>query len=479
MTENHPAPSRSDAMAKRTSLAWLAVAAFIVFLFDPGIMSNDSITSLEQARSFEFNDWHPPLMALIWSVLDKVIAGPAGMLLAQAALFAYACAALCANAFPNLSVRFPRWLVVVAFSLFPPVMTLAGMIWKDIWMSSFLLLAVVHLFRLRDCSTPGEQRVHAIAVVLFCLAATAFRHNALAATAGLLAGTAYLLLYPRLGTWVRLLVACAAGVIASVLLYLLVSLATGLIAKPAHPATAIYLHDIAGIITYSGNREEAARLALADPTMLTDAPEQFIERIDTAYTPAAAGRVVRTSRRTDTPFSVRVYSSDHDAEGVGRVRRALIRAYPGAYMEHRARAFICLLQLCDRKSWVNRSYVMNRQYVLPESLGPQTWQYTARRILLSPRLAILYHPGFWLLVTLVGGGIGLARLRTSRPSLLLFMGLSSAGLAFSLYFTSPIESFRYMHWVVVLGWIMTFVGAEAVLAKHASVADDNAATTPD
>src|SRR5690606_33250709 len=132
-------------------------------------------------RSFEFNDWHPPLMALIWSVLDRIIAGPAGMLLAQAALFAYACAALCARAFPDLSARTPSWLLVAVFSLFPPVMSLAGMIWKDIWMSSFLLLAVVHLFRLRDCTTPGQQRMQAIAVMLFCLGATAFRHNALAA----------------------------------------------------------------------------------------------------------------------------------------------------------------------------------------------------------------------------------------------------------------------------------------------------------
>ena len=133
-----------------------------------------------------------------------------------------------------------------------------------------------------------------------------------------------------------------------------------------------------------------------------------------------------------------------------------------------------LLQLCDRKQWVYHSYVMNRQYALPDTLDPDSWQYRLRQALLSPRLALLYHPGFWLLVTLLGGGLGLARLQDRHPSLLLFMGLSSAGLAVSLYFTSPIESFRYLHWTVLLGWTMLFLAAEASAARTR----DNPARTP-
>src|SRR5690606_8101378 len=100
------------------------------------------------------------------------------------------------------------WLVVVVFSLFPPVMTLSGMIWKDIWMSVFLLLALVHLFRMREAASARRRFAHGATVVLFCLAATAFRHNALAATAGLLAGAAYLALSMQGKGW-RLLLASA------------------------------------------------------------------------------------------------------------------------------------------------------------------------------------------------------------------------------------------------------------------------------
>ncbi|TYT27138.1 hypothetical protein FZO89_13200 [Luteimonas viscosa] len=461
MSQPHSAlPELHSALQARTSLAWLAIAAFFVFLFDPGIMSNDSIASLRQARSLEFNDWHPPLKALIWSLLDRMIAGPAGMLLAQSALFAYASAALCAHAFPRLSSRFPRWSVVAVFSLFPPAMTLVGMIWKDIWTSGFLLLALVHLFRARDALDVAVRRRHAILVVVFCFGATAFRHNALAATAGLLAGAAYLVLFPKMGQWLRLFAASVIGVVAAVLLYVGVSLGNGLIAERANPTTAIYLHDIAGVIVYSGDAENAANMVLADAGHLTDAPEQFLARIYRSYTPAAAGRIVRTSRRPATPFSINVYALDHDAESVREIHKTLVSKYPLAYLKHRTQAFVCLLQFCERDTWIYRSYVMNTDYSLPDTLNRESWQYAFRKAVLSPKLAVLYHPGFWLLVTLVGGALGFARLGGPRPSLLLFMGLSSAGLAVSLYFTSPIESFRYLHWTVLLGWTMLFLAAE-------------------
>lgn len=459
-------PTQPQEATTKVSFAWIGVSAFIVFLFDPGIMSADSIASLQQARSFEFDDWHPPLMALIWSLLDRIISGSAGMLLAQAMLFTYACSSLCAYAFPNLSARFPRWLITVVFSLFPPVMTLTGMIWKDVWASALLLLALAHLFRMRD-STSAEARLgQGLIVMLFCLAAIAFRHNAMAATAGLLAGANYLMLSSNLGQGVRLLAASATGVVIAFVLFFCVSFANSLIAKAAHPTTAIYLHDIAGIIVYSDDAENAAELVLADPAELTDRPDEFLSRVYATYTPSAAGRVIRTSKKPHTPFSLRVDSLEHDAEGAQRIHKTLIKKYPIAYLKHRTQAFACLLRLCDSKMWVYRSYVMNRDFAFPETLNQDSWQYAMRKVFLTPRLAPIYHPGFWLLVTLLGGAIGLVRIIRSgpgAPSLLLFMGLSSAGLAVSLYFTSPIESFRYMHWSMLLGWTTLFLGVESVL----------------
>ncbi|GAA3931590.1 hypothetical protein [Luteimonas lutimaris] len=452
----------------RLPLAWVIVAAVIVATFYPGIMSNDSIASLEQARTLEFTSWHPPIMAIIWSVLDRIVEGPVLMLAVQAALYAIAAAKLCTEAFPGLVRKFTPWLVIPLFSLFPPVMTLNGMIWKDVWMSALLLLALAYLFRMARADS-SKSRLHAFFVVLTgCLFATAFRHNAVAATAGLLAGAFYFM-WPDLRPWLRLLRACVCGVLLAIGLMLLVSTLVRLVAQPAHVTTPILMHDIAGMIVNSKEPWRAARVALAVSPALSDtSPHEFTQAIKRRYTPAAAGQILRTSRRPDAPFAINVYRLDHDADAVKQAWLALIKEEPAAYLTHRAKAFACLLQLCDRREWAQHSYILNPRYVAPEGNGPM--QGTLRTLLVRPGTAWMYSPAFWLALVLAGGAYGLARPR-ERP-LLVFMGLSGLGLAVSLFFTSPIESYRYMHWVVVMGWTMAWLLLGRLLQPNQAASPD-------
>lgn len=434
----------------------MLVAVVIVATFYPGVMSNDSIASLKQARSFEFTSWHPPIMALIWSVLDRLVEGPALMLVAQAALYATAAARLCVEAFPRLMQRFSPWSVVPVFALFPPVMALNGMIWKDVWMSALLLFALAYLFRMASTDL-RRARYRAFAlVVTACLLATAFRHNAIAATAGLLAGGCYFL-WPQRNVLIRFLASCVAGVVLAAALLLLVSVATRLIAKPAHVTTPILMHDIAGIIVKSGEPSVAARHALAIAPNLSDTPRRFTRDIRRAYTPAAAGPILRTSRRPNAPFAINVYKLDHDAESVKRAWKGMIQRYPGAYLRHRTHAFACLVQWCGTDGWAKHSYVLNPAYVDTDASAPV--QSALRFTFLSPALVRLYSPTLWLGIVLLGGVVGLVRIR-SGPGLPVFMGLSGVGLAVSLFFTSPIESYRYMHWVMLLGWTTLALGLE-------------------
>lgn len=457
----HP-PRRS-----RLPLAWIIVAAVIVVTFYPGIMSNDSLASLQQARTLEFTSWHPPIMALVWSVLDRLIEGPGLMLVAQAILYAVAAAKLCVEAFPGLMRRFTPWLLVPVFALFPPVMALMGMIWKDVWMSSLLLLALAHVFRMASAQDRAARKRAFAVVLLACLLATAFRHNALAATAGLLAGAWYFRA-PAAWTWARLLVACVVGVVLAIALALLVSAGTRLIARPAHVTTPILMHDIAGMIVNADKPWRAARVALsASPTISDTSAREFTQAIKREYTPAAAGPILRTSQRPDAPFAINVYQLDHDAEAVSRAWKVMIKRYPGAYLRHRANAFRCLLQLCNVESWARHSYVLNARYVRQEEgRGVQAW---LRASLLNPALVRAYSPAFWGSLVLIGGLVGLSTLHTGRP-MLLFMALSAAGLGFSLFFTSPIESYRYLHWVILLGWITIWLAWQHLLSRQQPLA---------
>ena len=454
----------------RLSWSWIVVTGIIVAMFYPGIMSNDSLASLDQARTLEFTSWHPPIMALIWSLLDRLVEGPALMLAAQAVLYAVAAGRLCAEAFPSLMRRVPSSAIVLLFALFPPALALNGMIWKDAWMSGLLLLSLAYLFRMAS-TTDRKPRLRAFLIVgSSCLLATAFRHNAVAATAGLLAGACYFMWPHRILT-LRLLGACAGGALMAGLFVLLVSSATRLIAQPAHVTTPILMHDIAGIIVKSGEPAVAARYALALGPALSDRPKRFASDIERTYTPAAAGPILRTSRRRTAPFAINVYRLDHDAASVRRAWIGMVKRYPGAYLRHRGNAFACLLQLCGTSGWVKHSYVLNPAYVKVDASAPI--QSALRRVFLNPSWVRLYAPVFWLVIVLAGGVIGLVRLRL-QAGLLPFMALSGVGLAVSLFFTSPIESYRYMHWVIVLGWIMCWMAAEHALRSR----QEGAATSP-
>ncbi len=48
----------------------LAFCGLILWVaFYPGFMSHDSIVQFGMSKSLNFNDWHPPIMAWVWSVV--------------------------------------------------------------------------------------------------------------------------------------------------------------------------------------------------------------------------------------------------------------------------------------------------------------------------------------------------------------------------------------------------------------------------
>jgi len=55
-----------------------AFAAFILslLLFWPGVALFDSVYQYRQALSGTYDDWHPPIMARLWSLFASVAARP-------------------------------------------------------------------------------------------------------------------------------------------------------------------------------------------------------------------------------------------------------------------------------------------------------------------------------------------------------------------------------------------------------------------
>ncbi|HMG51837.1 MAG TPA: hypothetical protein VK601_00115, partial [Kofleriaceae bacterium] len=103
---------------------WLLALAYAF----PGLMSPDSAMQLVQARGGDLiGDWHPPIMAEGWRLLDRLIAGPFGMLVVQTGAFVFGLDALLRRAMRPLAAA----SLSVAILLLPPVLAPMAVIWKD------------------------------------------------------------------------------------------------------------------------------------------------------------------------------------------------------------------------------------------------------------------------------------------------------------------------------------------------------------
>ncbi len=70
-------------------LLTVVILGLFLFVFYPGIMMYDSYLMYMQAISHQFQDWHSPMMAVPWSLIDKIISGSGGMFLLHSFMALY------------------------------------------------------------------------------------------------------------------------------------------------------------------------------------------------------------------------------------------------------------------------------------------------------------------------------------------------------------------------------------------------------
>lgn len=128
-------------------LACAAGFVLCVAAFYPGYMSPDSLRQLAEGRAWSFTDWHPPLMAAVWGLADRIVPGPFGMLLLHNAAFWGALAVFWRTTYRRSLVV---GLCLVGLGFTPTALALLSTVWKDVGLGASLLLAcaLLHTSRL-------------------------------------------------------------------------------------------------------------------------------------------------------------------------------------------------------------------------------------------------------------------------------------------------------------------------------------------
>lgn len=388
---------------------WLALVACAY----PGRMSGESFAYLRQARTRFFSDGHAPALSTLWRVLELVLGGPAGMLLAQGAMLVIGAYWILSR---TLAPRPAAW-ATAAVVAFPPVLAPMTAIWSHSMMAGLLALGTGALLS-------GRRRAGLLAL----LGATAVQPSALAAT---------LPLVVLLFVWrdVRRHAYAAAAWLA------ITAAALGINAVLAKQPTrawhsALASYDLAGTLVFA----DADAGALVGTGVVVEPDPAAAVRA--AYTPRGAASIARLwqlpADRAAPPAAQR--------DALAGAARALVLDHPAAYLRHRLGVFRELLWLGGHSpETVTAVEPPPRAEALAAGVPARhsTLQDAAAHGLtwLAARTP-LFAPWSYLLLALL-----LAPLARRHRDLL---ALLASGVAFeaSLLVTATGPELRHSHWMI-------------------------------
>ena len=300
-----------------------------VLLFFPGIATHDALAVYDQAYDWNFGDWQPPLMGVIWVWLEPIFGyGTRAILLPTLGL--YWLAILLVFLALRRTGAISAWLIVVVGAL-PPTFALLGIIWRDVIFSILWLLA----FALATLTT-ARGAVLRLALTMLALAGVLIgywlRPNALFAAAPLL----LYVLWPRNWSWLRLAVWSLPIVVALQATSYVIN-TTWLNARPDHVAHSILVFDLAGITHFSG--ENAFPVDSWTPEQVETVKHLCYQPNywDAMWWKECTFAMEAINR--DDPPGTKLFGSERLVDAW----LAAIRAHPMAYLRHRLAYFNALM----------------------------------------------------------------------------------------------------------------------------------------
>ena len=158
----------------------VALLALNAIAFYPGFYSSDSISQLMQAKSGQFNNWHPALMAIVWHWLIWITGYISSMFLLQVTMLWSAILLLCLYVYRKTSKRVLS-LFPLLIGLNPFVFAISGVVWKDVQLAFSALLALAITVYSYDQKKRSYRMAAAGASLLLLIYACNVRHGVLLA----------------------------------------------------------------------------------------------------------------------------------------------------------------------------------------------------------------------------------------------------------------------------------------------------------
>lgn len=413
---------------------WFAAAVgfgVTLAVFWPGYMSFDTAVQWWQARHGEYTNIHPPLMAMGWSLSEKLWPGP-GPLFALFALLHWSALALLIQ--PLAAPAWGRVLLIWIAGFWPPLFALLAHVWKDVAVMTLFGIAVALLAL--DLRRP--QRHWRWLALLALLLGCSMRHNAATALLPLLIWMAW---ETRVVIARRPFVSSMGlGLAGSVLMVMLAQLPDRLPSVERFPAwPAIAAWDIAAVSI-------AQQRLLLPPSLM--APGGTLPRLAQHYTPATN---VPTFTQGGVKTHFLVPYTDAEYRNLRATWLSLPWRYSMPYVEHRAAVAERLFRW--RSDRLSDDLVLMPGVVAYRDnprLSPRTdrlnasIQHALRKLVHTP----LFSGWIYLLLALAATIVGMRR-SDARGRLAAATAASGLCYALPLLIAAGSAEFRYLSWLLV------------------------------
>lgn len=419
----------SESSKFRTAQAVIVLSAILTFAtfcaaFYPGVMTEDSYTQYWDAVNLNFSDWHPPIMAALWSQTNRVIEGPGGIYLLHLLMVVSSLCLLSAAAL----LEGKRMYFIPMLAIFLPIVSsMLFVIFKDVSLAASLLLAFSLWYFWRISGKLNKPRIILILTILFY--ASSVRYNALAATIPVI----WLLLLDF--TTVR------KAVIIAVLIGAFFVFANELIIprilpiKQVHMSQDFMSYDLMGIYLLTGKNFFPAEYLTK--TQLDNIANQYKHR-----------------------ENLGIVFFKNDTKSISELRRAWRTALlqePLAYMRYRAHVLKTDLKA---EVWYVQPFSEHTTLHFPKHQPEPLWKETSLgRIHTSfVRWTGSYAIFLFKTLTYLVAGLGIF-LFSMRRKIVIAAGLTASSLLYiPTFFVHGITgNYRYIYWPVMATLLSVFV----------------------
>lgn len=417
-------------LAVSAAVLWIANTA----MFYPGFMSSDSLKQLSQALGVQpYHDWHPPIMAFLWSI-GIGLTGTIGSMLAFQLLLLWGSLFLLALYIYRVSGSWWLSLLPIVLGLSPVIINISGVIWKDVHMAFALLWATVCILWLRLAINKKVRIALFIGIISCLMYALLLRYNALFAVLPI----SYLAVAQITRNW-KIHVASMIGI-------LLLSVAVNTVLNSSlnviksNPTSTVMLDDVIHSVPRSR-------------ILASNASKDLKQELITIQSICNSENVLMHSYLFCSTKEQQVKIQYTYYDELKSLWFSMLKHNALSYLKYRVETFAVFLVTPRQYQYIEHSDIDQNV------LGQHTRHPVIARILgfainegVAKDFGFLYRPYFWLLVSVLALLYGL---RSSKKYRLEITLITVSTISYTIgYFPLVIAGdYRYIYWPVLGGCV--------------------------